>query len=81
MNNLENINKFQSSDKNTHYNFTEELEEVLLTLSGLMGIIYEVIGNWVWISGETKEHKDTLKEIGCKWAAKKETMVLPSRGT
>ncbi|UHD51781.1 DnaJ domain-containing protein (plasmid) [Proteus mirabilis] len=71
MNNLENINKFQSSDKNTHYNFTEELEEVLLTLSGLMGIIYEVIGNWVWISGETKEHKDTLKEIGCKWAAKK----------
>lgn len=71
MNNLENINKFQSNDKSTHYNFTEELEEVLLTLSGLVGIVYEVIGNWVWISGETKEHKDTLKEIGCKWAAKK----------
>ncbi|EFB70458.1 J domain-containing protein [Providencia rustigianii] len=71
MNNIENINKYQNEDKNTHYNFTEELEEMLKTLSGLMGVVYEVIGNWVWISGETKEHKDTLKEIGCKWAAKK----------
>ncbi|MEQ5394086.1 DnaJ domain-containing protein [Proteus sp. fly-1013] len=71
MNNLENINKFQSKDKSTHYNFTEELEEVLLTLSSLAGIVYEVIGNWIWISGKTKEHKDTLKEIGCKWATKK----------
>ncbi len=41
------------------------------TLSGLTGIVYEVIGNWVWISGETKEHKDILKEMGCKWASKK----------
>lgn len=71
MNNLENINKFQSEDKQDHYNYTEELEEILSTLSGLMGIVYEVIGNWVWISGETKEHKEILKKIGCKWAIKK----------
>ncbi|HGD3352651.1 TPA: J domain-containing protein [Proteus mirabilis] len=71
MNNLENINKFQSNDKSKHYNFTEELEEILLTLSGLTGIVYEVIGNWVWISGETKEHKEILNKIGCKWATKK----------
>jgi hypothetical protein len=34
-------------------------------------LVYEVIGNWIWISGNTIEHKEALKEIGCKWAAKK----------
>lgn len=38
---------------------------------GFIGIVYEVIGNWVWISGEIKEYKDILKEMGCKWVFKK----------
>lgn len=31
----------------------------------------ELCGEWLWISGNTKEHKDTLKELGCHWASKK----------
>ena len=31
----------------------------------------ELCGEWLWISGNTKEHKDELKNIGCKWASKK----------
>lgn len=79
MNNLENINKYQSEDKQSHYNYAEDLEHVLNTLSGLTGIIYEIIGNWIWISGKTKEHKDTLKDIGCKWAMKKNNGFSPGR--
>ncbi|WON75541.1 DnaJ domain-containing protein [Serratia sp. UGAL515B_01] len=71
MANFEKVNQYQSTDKNAHYNYGEELENVLKALSGLLGVIYEVIGNWVWISGDTREHKETLKEMGCKWAAKK----------
>ncbi|WP_435112490.1 molecular chaperone DnaJ, partial [Enterobacter hormaechei] len=71
MANIDKINQFQSTDENARYNYGEDLEKVLNTLSGLTGIVYEVIGNWVWISGETKEHKDILKEMGCKWASKK----------
>ena len=37
----------------------------------MSGLVYEVIGNWIWISGNTIEHKEALKEMGCKWAAKK----------
>ncbi len=70
MANIDKINQFQSTDENARYNYGEDLEKVLNTLSGLTGIVYEVIGNWVWISGETKEHKDILKEMGCKWASK-----------
>ena len=71
MQNIDKINQFQSADENARYDFGEELEKVLNMLSGLSGVVYEVIGNWIWISGETKTHKDTLKEMGCKWAAKK----------
>jgi hypothetical protein len=28
-------------------------------------------GNWLWVSGNTKEHKDRLKELGLRWAPKK----------
>ncbi len=31
----------------------------------------ELCGEWLWISGNTKEHKDKLKRMGCKWASKK----------
>lgn len=72
MANIESLNKFQSANENAHYNFGEELERVLTELAGLTGIIFEVIGNWVWISGETKPHKEALKALGCKWASKKQ---------
>lgn len=35
------------------------------------GLIVELCGSWLWISGDTKEQKDHLKELGCKWSANK----------
>ncbi|OIV47296.1 molecular chaperone DnaJ [Sodalis sp. TME1] len=69
--NLEKINTCQSENENSRYNYCEELERVLSQLNSLAGIVFEVIGNWVWVSGDTRMHKDILKEIGYKWASKK----------
>ena len=33
----------------------------------LYGIHIEVIGSFVWVSGETKPHKETLKELGFRY--------------
>ncbi|WP_339332218.1 DnaJ domain-containing protein [Aeromonas caviae] len=71
MNNVENINKFQSEKAEERYNYGEELEKVLTALSAMAGIVFEVVGNWVWITGDTINNKDALKEVGCKWAPKK----------
>jgi hypothetical protein len=38
---------------------------------GLAGITIEVCGAWVWLTGNTKPHKDTLKAAGFWWAHKK----------
>ena len=31
----------------------------------------ELIGEWLWISGDTWKHKETLKKLGFRWASKK----------
>lgn len=35
------------------------------------GLSIEVCGCWVWISGDTKTHKEALKAAGYRWASKK----------
>jgi curved DNA-binding protein CbpA len=37
-----------------------------------MGLDVELIGLWVWVSGDTKTHKEELKAHGFKWAPKKD---------
>ena len=36
-----------------------------------LDITIEIIGSWIWASGNTYSCKDTLKENGFKWANKK----------
>lgn len=45
-----------------------DIIDLLLTLDGLE---VELCGSWLWIGGNTKEHKDALKEAGCKWSQNK----------
>lgn len=36
-----------------------------------LGLTIEICGCWVWVSGDTKCHKEILKNAGFKWAPKK----------
>ena len=31
----------------------------------------EICGSWVWVSGDTKPHKEQIKEAGYRWQARK----------
>lgn len=35
------------------------------------GLQIEVCGSWIWVSGDTKPHKDTLKENKFRWSPQK----------
>jgi hypothetical protein len=48
-----------------------ELEKVISLILHLENITIELVGSWVWVSGDTKEIKEKLKELGFKWASKK----------
>jgi len=49
----------------------EEFINIVYNLFRLDGLIIELCGCWIWITGNTKEHKEQLKDLGCKWHAKK----------
>lgn len=46
-----------------------------------LDITIEIIGTWVWVSGNTFPHKEILKENGFKWASKKKVWYLNPTGT
>ena len=52
---------------------TETPDDYKTIISALlrMGLIVELCGTWLWISGDTKPHKDKLKSLGCVWSPKK----------
>jgi len=55
--------------KETEY--PEALNTALNAIHWLTGLDIEICGAWVWVSGNTKQHKDILKQVGFKYARKK----------
>lgn len=53
---------------------SEEYAQAINKVINLAGIKLEVVGNWLWITGETKQHKDILKGEPARftWAKKKD---------
>lgn len=50
---------------------TEEFAEIISELVNMDGLDIEICGNWLWVGGSTKEHKEALKGMGMRWASKK----------
>ena len=51
--------------------FDLELEKIISKILHYDNITIEVVGSWIWLSGDTKIIKDKLKELNFKWASKK----------
>lgn len=70
--------------KNIHTNasgetYTKETEEtaqqymdIIEALLHIPGLMIELCGSWLWITGNTKEVKDQLKALGFKYSSKKQ---------
>ena len=62
-----------NTSDNMKYDFAEDekLREILQKIIHFEGITIEICGAWIWLSGNTYQHKKELKEIGFKWASTK----------
>ena len=49
----------------------EEFRNIIDRLMKMVGVHVEVIGSFIWLSGNTKAHKDAIKELGFKWSKNK----------
>lgn len=62
---------FSEARKSYEYNVSEAIIKLIDEIINLAGIEIEMIGNWVWCSGNTKPVKDKLKESGFKFSRNK----------
>lgn len=49
----------------------EDFINIVDELVKLDGLEVELCGSWLWIGGNTREHKEKLKSLGCRWCSKK----------
>ena len=50
----------------------QEFIHIINVLITLVGVEVEICGKWIWVSGNTKPHKETLNQLKFKWAHKKQ---------
>ena len=73
--------EYESICKNPIFDFAEQSEQeqqefikypdIINQVIGLHGVIIELIGNWIWLSGNTYPYRSQLKLIGFYFAPKK----------
>lgn len=58
----------------------EEFRDIINQIIRFEGCRIEVIGSWLWVSGNTRVYKDILKNIGFKWSHNKEAWYYHEEG-
>ncbi len=61
----------QLNEFDTVNNYGEALNIALNEIINLMGLTIEICGAWIWVSGETKVHKEILKKADFIWSSQK----------
>ena len=64
-------NNQSAEQQGNEENYTEAVSEALNKIIHLDGLEIEICGAWVWVAGETRKHKEALKEALFKYASKK----------
>jgi hypothetical protein len=49
----------------------DEFPDIIEKMIHFQNCAIEIIGSWIWVSGETYSYKGILKGLGFKWASKK----------
>jgi len=52
-------------------NYADALNDALNAIIDLDGLDIEICGAWLWVGGNTREHKEALKAHGFRYASKK----------
>jgi len=62
--------------KQTTSETSEQFKDIVSELMRMDDIIIEIIGCFIWLTGNTKAHKDKLKALKFQWHSKKTAWYL-----
>ncbi len=57
-----------------------EFMDIIENLIHMDGIGIEAIGSWLWVTGDTRPHKDELKALAFKWSSNKQAWYFHRDG-
>jgi curved DNA-binding protein CbpA len=61
-----------TSGKKRHMNETPEAyREAIIAVMNIEGIVIELCGSWLWLSGNTFKNKEAIKKAGFDWSKNK----------
>lgn len=71
--NIWNTHKTAEGKTYTKENSTtpEQFTEIIEKLRGLENITIEILGSWIWVTGDTRNYKEILKGLGFLFSSKK----------
>lgn len=49
----------------------EEFEEIISKVIFMQGVDIDIVGTWIWLSGNTKEYKEIIKDLKFRWSKNK----------
>jgi len=67
---------YQSTNKTEET--PEQFRDIINALINLQNITIEIIGNWIWVTGDTFSCKNILKQHKFKWGSKKHAWYFHS---
>jgi len=59
------------ADFNDAFNISQLFKEKIDALINIEGLTIEIVGVWLWVTGETRVNSQLLKTLGFFWASKK----------
>lgn len=65
------VNKDGQAYEKENAETADEFKDIITALMRMEFVTAEIIGSFIWVSGNTKPYKDQLKELGFKWHSKK----------
>lgn len=70
---MDQSNDTESAYNKNMYNWDNDvaLREALQKVINFNGVDIEIVGQWIWVSGNTFAYKKEFKEAGFKWATNK----------
>lgn len=72
---------FEGNIYNTETTETkEEFKDIINRIIILEGLVVEICGSWIWITGETLLHKEVLKELKFRWSKSKKAWYYHREG-
>lgn len=74
---------FESYQKSTNrqkqaYDSVKDIKirEMIVKLSRFQGLVIELCGVWLWVTGDTKRYKEELKKLGLHYAPQKKCWYI-----